>query len=86
VTSEALESSSGAQQDAVKPSPPEAEPDYRFTLADERTMLAWFRTALALVAAGVAIQTFALNLPPQWLPDVIGVVAVVLGAVTGYVN
>ena len=31
------------------------EPDYRFTLANERTFLAWLRTALALLAAAVAI-------------------------------
>ncbi len=30
-------------------------PDYRFTLANERTFLAWVRTALALMAAGVAL-------------------------------
>lgn len=30
--------------------------DYRFTLANERTFLAWLRTALGLVAGGVAIQ------------------------------
>lgn len=29
------------------------EPDYRFTLANERTFLAWIRTALALGAGGV---------------------------------
>jgi putative membrane protein len=33
-------------------------PDYRFTLANERTFLAWIRTALALVAAGVAVVQF----------------------------
>jgi putative membrane protein len=31
------------------------DPDYRFTLANERTLLAWLRTALALLAAGVAV-------------------------------
>lgn len=31
------------------------EPDIRFTLANERTFLAWVRTAIGLVAAGVAI-------------------------------
>jgi putative membrane protein len=30
------------------------EPDYRFSLANERTMLAWVRTALALDAAVTA--------------------------------
>jgi putative membrane protein len=32
----------------------EREPDYRFTLANERTFLAWQRTALGLLAAAVA--------------------------------
>ncbi len=31
------------------------EPDYRFTLANERTFLAWVRTALALIAGSVAL-------------------------------
>jgi putative membrane protein len=33
----------------------EEEPDYRFTLANERTFLAWIRTALALLGASVVI-------------------------------
>jgi hypothetical protein len=33
----------------------ETEPDARFTYANERTFLAWNRTALALVVAGLAI-------------------------------
>jgi len=33
----------------------ETEPDARFTFANERTFLAWHRTALALVVAGLAI-------------------------------
>lgn len=33
------------------------EPDYRFTLANERTFLAWIRTALALLAGAVATAT-----------------------------
>ena len=32
-----------------------SEPDPRFTFANERTFLAWVRTALGFVAAGVAL-------------------------------
>ncbi|MFD1721295.1 YidH family protein [Amnibacterium endophyticum] len=39
------------------------EPDPRFTLANERTFLAWIRTALALIAGGVAVDAVALPLP-----------------------
>ncbi|SMQ75444.1 DUF202 domain-containing protein [Agreia sp. VKM Ac-1783] len=35
------------------------EPDARFSLANERTALAWMRTGLALVAGGVALTTLA---------------------------
>lgn len=35
------------------------EPDPRFTLANERTFLAWIRSALALLGGGIAIETFA---------------------------
>ena len=38
-----------------QPTGDEREPDYRFTLANERTFLAWIRTALALIAGGVAL-------------------------------
>ncbi|WP_318152298.1 YidH family protein [Nocardioides hwasunensis] len=38
------------------------EPDYRFSLANERTFLAWIRTALALVATGVAVGVVDLDL------------------------
>ena len=33
-------------------------PDYRYSLANERTFLAWIRTALALVAGGIAVDQF----------------------------
>lgn len=35
------------------------EPDPRFSLANERTLLAWVRTALGLAAAGLATYAFA---------------------------
>ncbi|OUE23604.1 YidH family protein [Clavibacter michiganensis] len=40
------------------------EPDVRFTLANERTFLAWIRTSLALLAGGVALEALALGLQP----------------------
>lgn len=43
------------------------EPDPRFSLANERTSLAWMRTALALVAGGVAIVSLSsLESLPRW--------------------
>ncbi|HRC42072.1 YidH family protein [Nostocoides sp.] len=38
---------------------PGREPDPRFSLANERTFLAWIRTALTLLGGGVAIEAFA---------------------------
>ncbi|WP_176513068.1 YidH family protein [Pseudomonas faucium] len=40
------------------------EPDYRFSLANERTFLAWIRTALGLLAGGVLLDQFASTLGP----------------------
>lgn len=42
-----------------------AEPDYRFSLANERTFLAWIRTALALLAGGVLLDQFSTKLSPH---------------------
>ncbi|MCD9153134.1 YidH family protein [Aeromicrobium duanguangcaii] len=41
------------------------EPDYRFTFANERTYLAWIRTSLALLAAGVALDVVELSVKPS---------------------
>ena len=41
-----------------------SEPDYRFTLANERTFLAWVRTSLALSAGGLGAMSL--------LPDLAG--------------
>ncbi|WP_153503959.1 YidH family protein [Cumulibacter manganitolerans] len=43
------------------------EPDPRFSLANERTFLAWIRTSLALLAGGVGVEAFAQEvLPGGW--------------------
>lgn len=41
-------------------------PDYRFSLANERTFLAWIRTALAFLAGAIGIDQFTVDLatPP----------------------
>lgn len=67
--------------------PPESaddgtEPDPRFTFANERTFLAWSRTALALVVAGLGVVQL---LPPfpgvPWGRHVLGLPLIVFGAI-----
>lgn len=55
------------------------EPDYRFSLANERTFLAWIRTALALVGGGLAVVAFLPASTSVALRDSIGLVLVAIG-------
>lgn len=41
------------------------EPDPRFSFANERTLLAWIRTALGLLAAGVVVDAVEVSMPDQ---------------------
>jgi putative membrane protein len=54
------------------------EPDPRFSLANERTFLAWVRTALAMLAGGVALHS--LDLPAtDWVRGLIVVLLIGMG-------
>lgn len=63
------------------------EPDYRFSLANERTFLAWLRTSLALLAGGLGVVQL---LPPFAVPyarEVLGAALALAGtavAATSY--
>jgi putative membrane protein len=56
-------------------------PDYRFSLANERTFLAWIRTGLALIAGGLACAQFLPPLPIEHLREGIAIALLVLGGV-----
>lgn len=58
------------------------EPDPRFTFANERTFLAWIRTALALVAAGIGLEAFVTGLFVSGLRRALAAALVLLGVVT----
>ncbi|MET0725162.1 MAG: DUF202 domain-containing protein [Leifsonia sp.] len=52
------------------------EPDARFSFANERTFLAWIRTALGLLAAAVALSAFG-------VPDNVVIRSVITWTLTG---
>ncbi|MFL6082532.1 MAG: YidH family protein [Mycobacterium sp.] len=61
---------------------PEVEPDYRFTLANERTFLAWQRTALGLLAAAVAVVQLIPELSIAGARHVLGIILALLAILT----
>jgi putative membrane protein len=77
---EAATDASGKADSEQAPAVAGHEPDARYTFANERTFLAWIRTALALVAAGLAVIQL---LPPfhgiRWGRHAIGIPLILLG-------
>ena len=55
------------------------EPDPRFTLANERTFLAWIRTSLAFLAGGIALEAFTEDLFSPAVRTFLAVVLLLLG-------
>jgi putative membrane protein len=62
-----------------------SEPDPRFSMANERTALAWVRTALALVAGGVGLTSVARLANLSRFLDVVAAILCVGGAVLAVV-
>lgn len=56
--------------------------DARFTLAAERTVLSWFRTALGLIAAGLAVMHVLPDYSTQLSRDILGIGLVAFGTAT----
>ncbi|MGG5171624.1 YidH family protein [Pseudarthrobacter sp. J1738] len=61
-------------------------PDYRFSLANERTFLAWLRTSLALLAGSVAIDQLAPNIAPPLVRLLLCVVLAGIGATLAVIS
>ena len=57
-----------------------ATPDYRFSLANERTFLAWIRTGLALLGGGLGVAAFVPPLRWSHVREGIAIGLIVLGA------
>jgi putative membrane protein len=55
------------------------EPDARFSLANERTALAWIRTALALVAGGIGLTSLRSVADLPVFLDIVAAVACIAG-------
>ena len=60
--------------------------DYRFLLANERTFLAWIRTALGIIAGGVALDQFVVVKGDQGVTSVVAILTILLGAVIAIVG
>ncbi|MFI1913116.1 YidH family protein [Nocardia sp. NPDC020380] len=63
------------------PETEEPQLDYRFTLANERTFLAWMRTALGLLAGGVAVHELVRPFRHHGVRTAVGMACIVLAVI-----
>jgi putative membrane protein len=68
------------------PGPDTEEPDVRFTYANERTFLAWNRTALALIATGVAATQLLPEFHVSGGRRILGLPMIGLGALVAFTS
>jgi putative membrane protein len=61
------------------------EPDARFSMANERTFLAWIRTAVALMVAGLAVAEF-FDTRSETTRLAIALPLILLGAAVGFTS
>ena len=61
-------------------------PDYRFSLANERTFLAWIRTSLALLAGAVALDQLAPEIAPTAVRIILCLMLAAIGAILAVVS
>ncbi|QNG21473.1 DUF202 domain-containing protein [Rhodococcus triatomae] len=66
--------------------PDEQRPDERFTLASERTFLAWMRSSLALLAGGIAMIHLVPQFSTGWVRTTLGLVLIFLAAAAAVVG
>jgi putative membrane protein len=59
------------------------DPDTRFLLANERTLLAWIRTSIALQAGGLALAHFSSD---AFVQHVLSIVVVAFGGWMAYIG
>lgn len=63
-----------------------SDPDPRFSLANERTFLAWVRSGLALIALGIAVATFVSTTETRGTSVLLAVSLIVLGGILSTVS
>ena len=61
------------------------DPDYRFSLANERTFLAWVRTALAILAGAIVLHQVGFEAYPHWVASALGVGLSLFSGAIGFV-